>query len=150
MVVGGGNSAGQAAVHLTRFARSVSVVVRRDDLSSTMSAYLIQELDANPRITVYGRAQVVDGGAMTGWSGWSSSTRTTSTASGSRSTGSSCSSAPSRTATGCRRSWPSTSAASCSPGDRCRRSSGSRTCHRRRRQPACPGSSPPGTSGPAA
>ncbi|OLT17862.1 thioredoxin reductase [Serinicoccus sp. CUA-874] len=62
VVVGGGNSAGQAAVHLARFARSVSVVVRRDDLSSTMSAYLTQELDANPRITVYGRAQVVDGG----------------------------------------------------------------------------------------
>ena len=62
VVVGGGNSAGQAAVHLARFARSVSVVVRRDDLSSTMSSYLIQELDANPRITVYGRAQVVDGG----------------------------------------------------------------------------------------
>lgn len=62
VVVGGGNSAGQAAVHLARFARSVSVVVRRDDLSTTMSAYLVQELDANPRITVYGRAQVVDGG----------------------------------------------------------------------------------------
>ncbi|WP_151523811.1 FAD-dependent oxidoreductase [Serinicoccus kebangsaanensis] len=62
VVVGGGNSAGQAAVHLARFARSVAVVVRRDDLSATMSAYLIKELDANPRITVYGRAQVVDGG----------------------------------------------------------------------------------------
>ena len=62
VVVGGGNSAGQAAVHLARFARTVTVVVRRDDLSSTMSAYLVAELDANPRITVHGRAQVVDGG----------------------------------------------------------------------------------------
>ncbi|GAA4884924.1 FAD-dependent oxidoreductase [Serinicoccus chungangensis] len=62
VVVGGGNSAGQAAVHLARFARTVTVVVRRDDLSSTMSAYLVAELDANPRITVHGRGQVVDGG----------------------------------------------------------------------------------------
>lgn len=48
VVVGGGNSAGQAAVHLARFARSVTVVVRRPDLRSTMSAYLITELEANP------------------------------------------------------------------------------------------------------
>ena len=36
-VVGGGNSAGQAAVHLSRFARSVTILVRRPDLAETMS-----------------------------------------------------------------------------------------------------------------
>jgi thioredoxin reductase (NADPH) len=40
-VVGGGNSAGQAAMHLSKFARNVHVVIRKDSLGSTMSAYLI-------------------------------------------------------------------------------------------------------------
>lgn len=62
IVVGGGNSAGQAAVHLARFARSVTIVVRRPDLTSTMSAYLIAEIAHNPRITVMGGTEVVDGG----------------------------------------------------------------------------------------
>src|SRR3712207_8386100 len=51
-VVGGGNSAGQAAVHLARFARSVTIAVRRPDLAETMSRYLIDEMSYNPRITV--------------------------------------------------------------------------------------------------
>jgi thioredoxin reductase (NADPH) len=62
VVVGGGNSAGQAAVHLARFARSVTIVVRRPDLSATMSRYLVAELEYNPRISVIGSARVVDGG----------------------------------------------------------------------------------------
>ncbi|MDF1705995.1 MAG: FAD-dependent oxidoreductase [Aeromicrobium sp.] len=61
-VVGGGNSAGQAAVHLARFARSVTIVVRRDDLAATMSSYLIAEIELNRRITVRPSARVVDGG----------------------------------------------------------------------------------------
>ncbi len=61
-VVGGGNSAGQAAIHLARFARSVTILVRRPDLSATMSAYLIGEIQFNPRITVEGCRAVVDGG----------------------------------------------------------------------------------------
>lgn len=61
-VVGGGNSAGQAAIHLARFARSVSILIRRDDLSSTMSDYLIREITAHPRISVRPRTEVVDGG----------------------------------------------------------------------------------------
>ena len=61
-VVGGGNSAGQAAIHLARFARSVTILVRRPDLSATMSAYLIGEIEFNPRITVEGCREVVDGG----------------------------------------------------------------------------------------
>lgn len=61
-VVGGGNSAGQAAVHLARFARSVTIVVRRPDLAETMSAYLLGEMAHNPRISVRTSSAVVDGG----------------------------------------------------------------------------------------
>lgn len=62
VVVGGGNSAGQAAIHLARYARSVTIVVRRTDLSETMSQYLIGEIKFNPRISVCGSCEVVDGG----------------------------------------------------------------------------------------
>jgi thioredoxin reductase (NADPH) len=62
LVVGGGNSAGQAAVHLSRFARSVTIMVRRPELSATMSHYLVNEIDFNPRIDVLGNARIVDGG----------------------------------------------------------------------------------------
>ena len=62
VVVGGGNSAGQAAVHLARFARSVTLAVRRDSLAATMSSYLVGELRWNPRITVQHCVEVVDGG----------------------------------------------------------------------------------------
>jgi thioredoxin reductase (NADPH) len=62
VIVGGGNSAGQAAIHAARFARSVTIVVRRPDLAATMSSYLIDEIRWNPRITVRGSARVVDGG----------------------------------------------------------------------------------------
>ena len=61
-VVGGGNSAGQAAAHLARFARSVTILVRRPSLAETMSSYLVNELDYNPRVTVRTCSTVVDGG----------------------------------------------------------------------------------------
>jgi thioredoxin reductase len=60
-VVGGGNSAGQAAVHLSRYADKVTVLIRRASLVETMSDYLIRELDALPNIHVRPRAQVVGG-----------------------------------------------------------------------------------------
>ncbi|TDE88892.1 response regulator [Occultella glacieicola] len=63
-VVGGGNSAGQAALHLARFARSVTIVVRRDGLATTMSAYLIKEIGTHRRITVRTGARVVGGGGQ--------------------------------------------------------------------------------------
>ncbi len=62
IVLGGGNSAGQAAVHLARFARSVTLLVRRPDLTATMSTYLINEVSHNPRIRVRGSCRVVGGG----------------------------------------------------------------------------------------
>ncbi|HEY3013634.1 MAG TPA: FAD-dependent oxidoreductase [Nocardioides sp.] len=61
-VVGGGNSAGQAAVHLARFARSVTILVRRATLAETMSQYLVNEIKWNPRIEVRTHSFVVDGG----------------------------------------------------------------------------------------
>ncbi|GAB2975493.1 NAD(P)/FAD-dependent oxidoreductase [Nocardioides montaniterrae] len=69
VVVGGGNSAGQAALHLARFARSVTIVVRRESLETTMSAYLIKELTYHHRITVRPCTEVVDGGGE-GRLGW--------------------------------------------------------------------------------
>ncbi|WP_018177875.1 FAD-dependent oxidoreductase [Jongsikchunia kroppenstedtii] len=61
-VVGGGNSAGQAAVHLARFADSVTIVIRRNSLAETMSDYLVREIDANPRIVVRPGTEVIDAG----------------------------------------------------------------------------------------
>ena len=61
-IVGGGNSAGQAALHLARFARSVTIIVRRDGLAETMSAYLINEIATHKRISLRTGSRVVDGG----------------------------------------------------------------------------------------
>ena len=52
IVVGGGNSAGQAAIHLASRARSVRVVVRGQALKSTMSQYLLDRIERSPRIEV--------------------------------------------------------------------------------------------------
>lgn len=61
-VVGGGNSAGQAAMHLARFARSVTILVRRPSLAETMSSYLVGEIEYNSRVSVRSCTAVVDGG----------------------------------------------------------------------------------------
>lgn len=60
VVVGGGNSAGQAAIHLARYAHSVTLIVRRNDLASTMSDYLVREIAWTTRITVAVNTEVVD------------------------------------------------------------------------------------------
>jgi thioredoxin reductase (NADPH) len=62
VVVGGGNSAGQAALHLCRFAASVTIVVRRPALEETMSDYLVKEIGYQERISVLTCTRVVDGG----------------------------------------------------------------------------------------
>jgi len=59
LVVGGGNSAGQSAMHLARYASEVHVIVRRDDLRETMSHYLVAQIAATPNITVRGRTRLV-------------------------------------------------------------------------------------------
>ncbi len=63
IVVGGGNSAGQAAGYLSRSARSVRVVIRGDGLASTMSSYLLDRIEARSNIELMTRTEVsaVDG-----------------------------------------------------------------------------------------
>lgn len=61
-VVGGGNSAGQAAMYLARFAAEVTVLVRGADLAASMSDYLVRELAAAPNVSVRHRVQIVGGG----------------------------------------------------------------------------------------
>jgi thioredoxin reductase (NADPH) len=59
-VVGGANSAGQAAVHLSRYARRVSLVCRGPSLEKSMSRYLIDEIQGNEKIDVLELTEVVD------------------------------------------------------------------------------------------
>jgi thioredoxin reductase (NADPH) len=61
-LVGGANSAGQAAMYFARHARKVFLVVRGDSLVSTMSRYLIDQLANEPRIEVLTCTEVVEGG----------------------------------------------------------------------------------------
>ncbi|MGH9588887.1 MAG: FAD-dependent oxidoreductase [Terracidiphilus sp.] len=58
LVVGGGNSAGQAAVYLSRYARDVEIVVRREGLRETMSQYLIEQIEKTPNIHLHTRTEV--------------------------------------------------------------------------------------------
>lgn len=51
-IIGGGNSAGQAAMYLSKFASSVYILIRRKDLTDTMSAYLIDQIKATRNIEV--------------------------------------------------------------------------------------------------
>jgi thioredoxin reductase (NADPH) len=58
VVIGGGNSAGQAAVFLARTATRVHLVVRADDLGKGMSRYLVDRVEADPRINVLVHSEV--------------------------------------------------------------------------------------------
>jgi thioredoxin reductase (NADPH) len=59
IVIGGGNSAGQAAVFLSQTARKVHVVVRSHQLAETMSRYLIQRIEENPGIELHYKTEIV-------------------------------------------------------------------------------------------
>ena len=59
VVVGGGNSAGQAAVFLADQASTVTVVIRGAELSANMSRYLVDRLEDHPRIAILTRTRVV-------------------------------------------------------------------------------------------
>jgi thioredoxin reductase (NADPH) len=63
VVVGGGNSAGQAATFLARTARHVHVCIRGPDLAESMSRYLIRRIEQTPNITLHRRTRIT---AMTG------------------------------------------------------------------------------------
>ena len=59
-VVGGANSAGQAAVYFARYAANVTMLVRRDSLAQTMSAYLIDQIDQTENIHVWTGSEVLE------------------------------------------------------------------------------------------
>lgn len=59
IVVGGGNSAGQAAVYLSATSRKVYMLVRSGRLSDTMSRYLIQRIEENPAIEIHYKTEIV-------------------------------------------------------------------------------------------
>ncbi|HXN73581.1 MAG TPA: FAD-dependent oxidoreductase [Candidatus Acidoferrales bacterium] len=59
IVVGGGNSAGQAAVFLAQTARKVHMLVRSKQLADTMSRYLIQRIEENPGIEMHFKTEIV-------------------------------------------------------------------------------------------
>jgi thioredoxin reductase (NADPH) len=61
VVVGGGNSAGQAVLHLARYCRLVTLVIRGPDLAAGMSSYLIEAIAAAPNVAVRASSEVVDG-----------------------------------------------------------------------------------------
>jgi len=60
-VVGGGNSAGQAALHLAKYAQQVTILVRSPSLAASMSDYLIRQIEAAPNVDVRYRCEVAGG-----------------------------------------------------------------------------------------
>ena len=72
IVVGGGNSAGQAAVFLSGIARHVHYVVRGNSLATTMSQYLISRIESSSHITLYTGSEIVglEGDAGLEWVTW--------------------------------------------------------------------------------
>lgn len=59
-VVGAGNSAGQAALHLAKHARTVTLLVRGDGVDRSMSSYLLTAVDSAPNITIRAHTEVID------------------------------------------------------------------------------------------
>ena len=59
-IVGGGNSAGQAAMYLSKFANKVYIVIRKPDLTSSMSAYLIKQIDQMKNVEVLPFTEVIE------------------------------------------------------------------------------------------
>src|SRR5690606_4828809 len=58
-IVGGGNSAGQAAMFLAQYARRVNILIRGVNLTSTMSSYLIDQINATENIVVHGFTEIL-------------------------------------------------------------------------------------------
>jgi thioredoxin reductase (NADPH) len=65
-VLGGANSAGQAALYLARYARSVTLVIRAQSLGAGMSHYLVRQVEATPKLQVRLGTEIVGGGGG-GW-----------------------------------------------------------------------------------
>jgi len=81
IVVGGGNSAGQAAVFLAQTCSRVHVLVRSDGLAATMSRYLIRRIEDNPTITLHTRTEIstLEGDTHLERVGWKDATGTADT-----------------------------------------------------------------------
>ena len=81
IVVGGGNSAGQAAVFLAQTCSRVHVLVRSDGLAATMSRYLIRRIEDNPTITLHTRTEIstLEGDTRLERVGWKDATGTAET-----------------------------------------------------------------------
>ena len=60
-VIGGGNSAGQAALHLAKFAKHVTLLVRGPSLAASMSEYLIDQIRSTRNVDIRHRSAVVGG-----------------------------------------------------------------------------------------
>ena len=60
-IIGAGNSAGQASLHLAKHARSVTLLVRGEGLEKSMSSYLVQAIESAANVDVRTRTEVVDG-----------------------------------------------------------------------------------------
>jgi thioredoxin reductase (NADPH) len=60
-VTGGGNSAGQTALHMAKWASQVTILVRAQSLADTMSDYLIRQIDATPNVDISYHVRVADG-----------------------------------------------------------------------------------------
>ena len=65
-ILGGANSAGQAALYLARYARHVTLVVRAASLKAGMSHYLVRQIGATPNVSVRPWSEIIDGGGD-GW-----------------------------------------------------------------------------------
>jgi len=59
-IIGGGNSAGQSAMYLSKFAANVSIIIRKESLAATMSAYLIEQIDDTPNISVLANTEMIE------------------------------------------------------------------------------------------
>ena len=59
-IVGGANSAGQAAMHLSKYARSVTILIRSNDIRKGMSEYLVQEIENTSNIAVWTNSSIVN------------------------------------------------------------------------------------------
>ena len=147
-VVGGGNSAGQAALHLAKYARSVTILIRRPEIAETMSDYLIREMRYVPSITVRPCSQVVDGGGegRLEWIGIRD--LNTDEVTREQADGLFLLLGAEPSASGSPRASAATTTGSCSPVATCPRSSGSTGCPRPTWPPRSPGCSRPVTSGP--
>jgi len=65
-IVGGGNSACQAAMHICKFAKEVNLLIRRESINNTASSYLAQNIGATPNINVLAQTEIasVEGGSV--------------------------------------------------------------------------------------